>query len=40
MPSYSTLCIDRDPTHPRIALSCDLLVMAEDARIGYMPTRV
>ncbi len=23
-----------------IALSCDLLVMAEDARIGYMPTRV
>lgn len=23
-----------------IALSCDLLVMAEDAKIGYMPTRV
>jgi enoyl-CoA hydratase len=23
-----------------IALSCDLLVMAKDARIGYMPTRV
>jgi enoyl-CoA hydratase len=23
-----------------IALSCDLLVMADDARIGYMPTRV
>jgi enoyl-CoA hydratase len=23
-----------------IALACDLLVMAEDARIGYMPTRV
>jgi enoyl-CoA hydratase len=23
-----------------IALCCDLLVMAEDARIGYMPTRV
>jgi len=23
-----------------IALSCDLLVMAQDARIGYMPTRV
>ena len=23
-----------------IALSCDLLLMAEDARIGYMPTRV
>jgi enoyl-CoA hydratase len=23
-----------------IALSCDLVVMAEDARIGYMPTRV
>lgn len=23
-----------------IALSCDMLVMAEDARIGYMPTRV
>lgn len=23
-----------------IALSCDLLMMAEDARIGYMPTRV
>src|SRR6516164_5157266 len=23
-----------------IALSCDLLVMAEDARIGYMPARV
>lgn len=23
-----------------IALSCDLIVMAEDARIGYMPTRV
>jgi enoyl-CoA hydratase len=23
-----------------LALSCDLLVMAEDARIGYMPTRV
>ena len=23
-----------------IALSCDLLVIAEDARIGYMPTRV
>ncbi len=23
-----------------IALSCDLMVMAEDARIGYMPTRV
>src|SRR5215467_16145327 len=23
-----------------IALCCDLIVMAEDARIGYMPTRV
>jgi len=23
-----------------IALCCDLLVMADDARIGYMPTRV
>lgn len=23
-----------------IALSCDLLIMAEDAKIGYMPTRV
>ncbi|MGI5291888.1 enoyl-CoA hydratase-related protein [Nonomuraea polychroma] len=23
-----------------IALSCDLVVMAEDARIGYMPARV
>src|SRR5262245_32105641 len=23
-----------------IALSCDLIVMAEDARIGYMPARV
>lgn len=23
-----------------VALACDLLVMAEDARIGYMPTRV
>jgi len=25
---------------PDIALSCDLVVMADDARIGYMPSRV
>ncbi|MER6355337.1 enoyl-CoA hydratase-related protein [Streptomyces sp. NPDC001634] len=23
-----------------IALSCDVVIMAEDARIGYMPARV
>jgi enoyl-CoA hydratase len=44
---YFTLWRSLKPVHgfavaggSDIALSCDLVVMAEDARIGYMPARV